>query len=141
MPYGPREEFLRAEEELKAHPNLTFTLVRCGFFMDYLALPYADTNLHPLYCLLDLQAFKAVLPGEGNCHVVFTHTRDVGKFVTELLGLEAQKWPREATISGERITLSDLVQLAEDVTGICSMYIPIVVPAANSLSAHRKTVR
>ena len=141
MPYGPREEFLRAEKELKAHPNLTFALVRCGFFMDYLGLPYADTNLHPLYCLLDLPASKAVIPGEGNGHVVFTHTRDVGKFVTELLGLEAEKWSREATISGERITLNDLVQLAEDVTGIFSMYISIVVPAANSLSAHRKTVR
>lgn len=118
MPYGPRNRFLRAEYELDSHSNMTYTLVRCGFFMDYLGLPYAVTNLHPLYCLVDVSASKAVIPGDGTNHVVFTHTRDVGKFVTELLSLEATKWPREATISGERITLNDLVTLTERVIGI-----------------------
>ncbi|VUC36294.1 unnamed protein product [Clonostachys rosea] len=117
LPYGPRAEFLRAEAELSAHPQLTYSLVRCGFFMDYLGLPYASTNLHPLYCLVDLAAGKAVLPGEGNDRVVFTHTRDVGKFVAMLLGLEASKWPKEASISGQRITTNELVDLFDKVTG------------------------
>jgi nucleoside-diphosphate-sugar epimerase len=85
--------------------------------MDYLGLPFASTNLHTLYALIDLQSLKSVLPGDGNCHVVFTHTRDVGKLLTRLLDLDFSKWPREATISGDRITLNELVDLAEEVTG------------------------
>ncbi|EXJ66482.1 uncharacterized protein A1O5_10634 [Cladophialophora psammophila CBS 110553] len=117
MPYPPRVKYLQAVEELRRNTTLTFTLVRNGFFMDYLGLPFAETHLHPLYCILDISAGKAVIPGDGNCHVVFTHTRDVAKFVNELLDLPAHQWPKESAIIGERITLNELVEAAERCTG------------------------
>ncbi|KAJ9136941.1 hypothetical protein NKR23_g9560 [Pleurostoma richardsiae] len=117
MPYPPRKSFLQAEEELRLHPQLTYTLIRNGYFMDYLGLPFTETNLHPLYCVLDLQVGKAVLPGDGNQHVVFTHTRQVASCVNELLKLPGDDWPRESAIIGERITTKQLVEVAESITG------------------------
>ncbi|KEF63715.1 uncharacterized protein A1O9_01693 [Exophiala aquamarina CBS 119918] len=105
------------EWELQGHPNLTYTLIRNGFFLDYLGLPFGETHLHPLYCLLDLQAAKAAIPGDGSMPVVFTHTTDVAKFVATLLDIPAAKWPLESAVIGERILLNDLVSLAEKATG------------------------
>lgn len=116
MPYPPRVKFIHAAEELRSKTVLTFTLIRVGFFMDYLGMPYTDTHLHPLYCILDLAARQAVIPGSGDCHVVFTHTLDVGKFVNELLDLPAEQWPEESAIIGERIILNEVVKTAERVT-------------------------
>jgi hypothetical protein len=50
-----------------------------AFFMEYLGLPWAETYLHPLYCILDLLESKATVPGSGMEYVIFTHTRDVAK--------------------------------------------------------------
>lgn len=97
--------------------QLTYTLVRNGFFLDYLGLPYAETHLHPLYFILDLPAGEAAIPGDGSAAAIFTHTKDVGRFVATLLEVAADKWPLEAAVIGERIVLNDLVFLAESVTG------------------------
>ncbi|CAI6097219.1 unnamed protein product, partial [Clonostachys chloroleuca] len=116
MPYSPRGEFLRAREELDRHPNLTYSLIRNGYFMDYLGMPYVESYLHPLYNILDLAACKAVIPGDGDVPVVWTHTQDVAKFVAALTDMPTKQWPREAAIVGERITLNSLVDLAAQVT-------------------------
>lgn len=118
MPYSPRGEFLRAREELDRHPNLTYSLIRNGYFMDYLGMPYVESYLHPLYNILDLAACKAVVPGDGDVPVVWTHTQDVAKFVAALTDMPTKQWPREAAIVGERITLNSLVDLAAQVTGL-----------------------
>ena len=86
--------------------------------MDYLGLPYLKTNLLPLYNILDLASHKAVVPGKGDTPVVWTHTRDVGKYVNELLKLPADQWPRESSIVGEKISPNDLLALAERLTGM-----------------------
>lgn len=117
MPYPPRVLYIEAAEELKRHPGLAFTLIRNGFFMDYLGLPFAETHLHPLYFVLDLVGLQAAIPGDGTAHAVFTHTRDVGKYIAELLKLPGEQWPRECAINGERISLEDVVRVAENVTG------------------------
>ncbi|KAM6527607.1 hypothetical protein FALCPG4_008662 [Fusarium falciforme] len=117
LPYPPRVLYIEAARELERHPNLTFTLIRNGFFMDYLGLPYAETHLHPLYFVLDLPHLEAVIPGDGEAYAVFTHSRDVGKYVAELLKLPAKEWPRESAIRGEMIALKDIVKVAEKVTG------------------------
>lgn len=118
MPYLPRLDQLKAVQELQCHAELTYTLVRNGFFLDYLGLPYAETHLHPLYFILDLPSGEAVIPGDGSATAVFTHTRDVGRLVATLLEVAADKWPLESAVIGERIVLNDLLFLAEQVTGI-----------------------
>ncbi|CAG9975623.1 unnamed protein product [Clonostachys byssicola] len=98
MPYPPRGEFLRAREELDRHPNLTYSLIRNGYFMDYLGMPYVESYLHPLYNILDLAAYKAVIPGDGDVPVVWTHTKDVAKFVTALVGIPADQWHQKTFV-------------------------------------------
>lgn len=117
MPYPPRLDQLKAVQELQLHPELTYTLVRNGFFLDYLGLPYAETHLHPLYFILDLPSGEAAIPGDGGATAAFTHTRDVGRLVAELLEVAADKWPLESAVIGERIVLNDLLFLAEKITG------------------------
>lgn len=118
MPYPFRREFLAAVEELKQWPKMHYTLIRCGFFLDYLGLPYAETNLHHMYCLLDYTNSKAVIPGDGTADVVFTHSRDVAKFTAALLDLSTEKWPIESTVIGEKMKLNNLVGLAEKIAGM-----------------------
>ena len=118
MPYPPRLDQLKAVQELQLHTELTYTLVRNGFFLDYLGLPYAETHLHPLYFILDLRSGEAAVPGDGSAAAVFTHTRDVGRLVATLLEVAADKWPLESAVIGERIVLNDLLFLAEKVTGM-----------------------
>ncbi|KAL6246548.1 hypothetical protein RBB50_006786 [Rhinocladiella similis] len=117
MPYPPRVDQLKAIEELQQHPQLTYTLIRNGNFLDYLGLPFAETYLKPLYMVLDLQAAEAAIPGDGTSTVAFTHTTDVGKLVAALLDVPAAQWPLESTVIGEKIVLNDLISLAEQVTG------------------------
>ena len=134
MPYPPRQDHLRAVEELKRHPTLTYTLIRNGFFMDYLGLPYTETNLHPLYCVLDLRSAKAVIPGDGTQPVIFTHSRDVGSFLAMLVDLPASQWPLESAIVGERVTLNELVDLVEKVTGMLCLLAPDVLFCNHDIS-------
>lgn len=117
MPYPPRIDQLKAIQELEQYPQLTYTLIRNGNFMDYLGLPFADTFLKPLYMVVDLPAAEAAIPGDGTAMVTFTHTTDVGKFVAALLDVPASRWPLESTVIGEKIVLNDLISLAEKVTG------------------------
>lgn len=118
MPYPPRIKYIEAAEELRQHPSLKYTFIRNGFFMDYLGLPYAETTLKPLHFLIDLRHKLAVIPGDGTQHVVFTHTKDVGKYVAALIQAPAEKWPIDSAIIGERITLNELVKIVEKVTGL-----------------------
>lgn len=118
MPFPPRRDQLQAIEELKKYPQLKWTIIQNGFFMDYLGLPFDETtNLHPLYCVLDLETAQAVIPGNGRQYVAYTHTRDVARFVALLLNAPGQDWPEVSVIVGDKIRLDDLVRLAEEVTG------------------------
>lgn len=47
--------------------------------------------------------------------MVFTYTYDVAKFVAEVLTLP--KWDEITTIVGDRVTLNEFVQLAEEARG------------------------
>ncbi|ETS81350.1 hypothetical protein PFICI_06352 [Pestalotiopsis fici W106-1] len=110
---------LRSEEELERHPQLTWTLIRNGLFLDYLAMPFhpKPTNLMPWSIFVDLQHEICVLPGDGTQMMVFTHSADLAAIVERLIDIPGDRWPRESLIEGNKFQLKDLIQILERVTG------------------------
>ncbi|KAH8701510.1 hypothetical protein BGW36DRAFT_414534 [Talaromyces proteolyticus] len=100
--------------KLKSSP-LSFTSYICGFFLDYYGYPYAPTYLSPMHIVLDMENAKAAIPGNGEVPVVFTHSKDVGKFVAA--SLELREWPEKAFMVGDKVTLNELLRQAEHATG------------------------
>ncbi|KAF2799371.1 NAD(P)-binding protein [Melanomma pulvis-pyrius CBS 109.77] len=95
--------------------DLEFTLFNTGFFMDYFGIPKFSSYLTPVVVGLDIQNKVAGIPGSGNTPVIFTATRDVGKFVAASVGLE--KWSRRSLMVGDRKTWNEILATAETVTG------------------------
>ncbi|GME39309.1 phosphoserine aminotransferase [Neofusicoccum parvum] len=86
-------------------------------FMDYYGMPHLKTHLRALVAFIDVEHRKAAIPGDGNAKVVFTLTGDLAKFVVALLDLPTEKWPRSAMVVGDRLTLNELVEMAEKIVG------------------------
>lgn len=83
--------------------------------MDYL-VPSSPVLSHlSLFAILDLEHNAAIIPGDGDNKVVFTHTKDVGAYVAAALELEA--WNEASFIVGEKLSLNDIVGIAEEVKG------------------------
>ncbi|KIM97035.1 hypothetical protein OIDMADRAFT_169818 [Oidiodendron maius Zn] len=103
-----------AVDELKK-TDLEYTLFTNGFFMDYLGLPKVKSYLAPVVTVLDIQHKVAGIPGSGKTPVVFTTTKDVGRFVVASLGLE--KWSERSIIVGDRKTWNEVLASTEKATG------------------------
>ncbi|OCK84255.1 NAD(P)-binding protein [Lepidopterella palustris CBS 459.81] len=105
---------VQAVEKLEASP-LNFTRFIVGFFLDYSGYPHFKTYLPHMAIVLDIPNAVAAIPGDGEVPVVFTLTRDVGKFVAASLDLE--KWEPKSVIVGDRLTLNQLLKYAEEARG------------------------
>ncbi|KAF2430777.1 NmrA family transcriptional regulator [Tothia fuscella] len=110
---------LEAEEELLRHPQLTFTLIRAGIFLDHLAMPYdpKPTYINPFWFFIDMESEKAVFPGDGSYPLVLTHSTDVAAYIDRLVGLPAAEWPRKSLIASNSLQVKDLEPLIQEVTG------------------------
>lgn len=107
-----------ALEELRKHPSLEFTSFYNGFFMDYFGMP--GTPAYNQVPFFDFAAGKAAIPGNGDENkVVFTHTKDVAKFVRKAVE-EKDPWPEESFIVGDKVTPNEILQAAEKARGIQS---------------------
>ncbi|KAH7176171.1 hypothetical protein EDB81DRAFT_632928 [Dactylonectria macrodidyma] len=95
--------------------DLEWTVVSNGFFLDYWGIPKIESYLAPVTVVVDIAGKKAAIPGSGDKPVVFTYTRDVGKFTAKLVTLD--KWEPVSYIVGERLTWGKFVQVAEEVMG------------------------
>ena len=71
-------------------------------------------GLRPWTFVINMKAGTADLPGDGNAKVVFTRTRDVGRFVAAALSLE--HWEEEMGMVGETTTYNEVVAAIEKVT-------------------------
>ncbi|KAI1818262.1 hypothetical protein GGS20DRAFT_529240 [Poronia punctata] len=111
---------LGAEEELSRHPQLTWTLIRVGIFLDHLTMPYnpKTTYISPYYVFLDIEYEECVFPETGSYPLVLTHSSDLARYIERLIGLPAEEWPREALVQGNKLLVGDLAGLAKRVTGI-----------------------
>ncbi|EXL40687.1 hypothetical protein FOCG_16839 [Fusarium oxysporum f. sp. radicis-lycopersici 26381] len=96
--------------------NLEFSLVSIGLFLDYWAVPRIPTHIRAANIIIDPENNAAVIPGDGNTPVVFTHSTDAAKFTVALLDLP--DWKRRYAIITNRMTLNEAVRLAEEVKGV-----------------------
>ncbi|KFY51103.1 hypothetical protein V496_08933 [Pseudogymnoascus sp. VKM F-4515 (FW-2607)] len=110
---------LEAEEELLRHPQLTFTLIRAGIFLDHLTMPYNPkrTYIAPFWAFVDIEYEKCVFPGDGSYPLILTHSTDVAAYIERLCGLPAKEWPRESLIASNKLQVKDLDSLIRMVTG------------------------
>ncbi|KAF4439399.1 SDR family [Fusarium acutatum] len=106
---------LKAVEALE-QTNLEFSLVSIGLFLDYWAAPRLPTHIRAANIIIDPENNAAVIPGDGNTPVVFTHSTDAAKYAVTLLGLS--NWKRRYAIVTNRMTLNEAVKLAEEVKGV-----------------------
>ncbi|KAJ3544648.1 hypothetical protein NM208_g2943 [Fusarium decemcellulare] len=95
--------------------GLEFTLIHTGVFLDYLVYPRVPSYLQCQTVWVHLGLNIAALPGDGNVPVAFTHSEDVGKLVA--LILDVPRWERRYYAVANRLTLNELVKIAEEVKG------------------------
>lgn len=67
------------------------------------------------YFLVDVKAGKATVLGDGTQKVVFTHTRDIARYVAASLDME--RWEPDSRIAGDSLSYLEVVGLAEKATG------------------------
>ena len=104
--------------ELKKYPNLEYTLVYNGFFMDYFGMPNAPSHMLAEVPFIDIEAGKAALPGSGDdFKVVLTYTKDVAKFVRRAVE-STDPWLEKSVIVGDSVTLKEVLHSAEKARGI-----------------------
>lgn len=95
--------------------TLEWTRIHNGFFLDYYFSEKFRTFLTPGKYVVDLDTKKAIIPGDGNMPVTFTHTLDVAKFVVASLSLT--HWPTRLFIAGDELSWNQFVDCAEKASG------------------------
>ena len=110
---------LEAEAELLRHPQLTWTLIRAGIFLDSLTAPHnpITTYITPFWVFVDIDHEQCVFPGDGSYPLILTHSRDVAAYIERLVGLPATDWPRECLVASNKLQVKDLEPLLKKTTG------------------------
>lgn len=93
------------------------TAVYNGMFMDFYGSPLLKSNVGSFPMFVDIANNVAVKPGSGDQAVVLTRVLDIARFVVRILDLAV--WPKESYIIGDRVTLHDFVNMAEEARGMC----------------------
>lgn len=110
---------IEAEEELMRHPQLTWTLIRVGIFLDHLTMPFnpKPTYITPYWVFVDIEHEECVFPGDGSQPLVLTHSTDLAAYIECLVGLPANEWPQESLVASNKIQVKDLQSLIKKTTG------------------------
>ena len=104
--------------KLLAETSLEWTAIHSGMLLDYLGMPHYPSYLAPVNVWIDMAHDVASIPGSGDIPVVFTHTFDIGEYVAGLLTMPEGTWLRECVVMGDKLTLNDLVKVAEQAKGV-----------------------
>ncbi|KPM42090.1 hypothetical protein AK830_g4484 [Neonectria ditissima] len=110
---------LEAEAELLRHPQLTWTLIRNGIFLDHLTMPHnpQTTYISPYWVFVDIDHEQCVFPHDGLQPLVLTHSADLAAYIECLIGLPAKDWPRESLVASNKLQVRDLGSLVKKITG------------------------
>ncbi|KAL8941386.1 MAG: hypothetical protein Q9216_002264 [Gyalolechia sp. 2 TL-2023] len=101
---------------LEEYPDLEWTMVYNGYFLDYFGMPHYQSYMLPEIPYIDIAACKAAIPGSGNDKIAFTLTKDVAKFVRKMVESD-ERWPTRTRIAGDTVTLNEILQVAEQARG------------------------
>ncbi|KAI3528402.1 hypothetical protein CSPX01_16237 [Colletotrichum filicis] len=91
--------------------SIEWTCFLNGFLSDYFVMPRGKSHMTPLVVLVDMMHNTATVPGSGSVPVVLAYSFDIAKFVVKALGLD--HWEKEMYVIGDRLTLTEVVALAE----------------------------
>lgn len=110
---------LEAEAELSRHPQLAWTLIRVGIFLDHLTMPHNSkkTYISPYWVFVDIDHEQCVFPGDGSQPLVLTHSTDLAAYIERLVGLPSKDWPRESLIASNKLQVKDLEPLVKKISG------------------------
>ena len=108
--------------ELNAEKTvLEYTLFRPGFFMNYLTYPRKSARqLHMTCIVLDIETRDAIVVDEGDQWYSFTSVGDCARVVARAIDSD-EPWPEDGGMVGQRILIKDLIALAEEHTGECTL--------------------
>ncbi|KAF4333740.1 nmra-like family [Fusarium beomiforme] len=115
-PGSPLPDFSTATLAALSETKLEYTVVSNGHFSDYYGYPKVKTYLKHADFLVDIANKTAAIPGSGDDKVAFTYSFDVARFVDALVNTN-QEWPRHSVIIGEKITINEIVAIAEEARG------------------------
>ncbi|KAK2751973.1 hypothetical protein FQN55_008715 [Onygenales sp. PD_40] len=112
-------EYLK--EVNKDQEVLEYTLFQPGIFLDYLAFPHQTaTHLLPLQTVFDVEKRRAMLVhGHEDAVMTLTTVADLAGVVVRAVEYEGEgrKWPVEGGVVGNRVTMREVVEVAERVRG------------------------
>ncbi|PWY67392.1 NmrA-like family protein [Aspergillus eucalypticola CBS 122712] len=94
---------------------LIHTAVYNGMFMDFYGSPLLKSNVGFFPMFVDIANNVAAKPGSGDQAVVLTRVLDIARFVVRILDLAV--WPKESYFIGDRVTIHDFVNMAEEARG------------------------
>ncbi|OAG01466.1 NAD(P)-binding protein [Paraphaeosphaeria sporulosa] len=95
--------------------KLEWTAIFPGIFLDFYTLSIPSYTKRSALAI-DMDGNAAGLPGDGNYPVYFTHTTDLAKYTTAMLGLE--HWEKKYFVYGDRMTWNEAVAVAEAAKGV-----------------------
>lgn len=67
---------------------------------------------------VDIAACQATIPGTGEERVVWSHTRDVARFVSRVLSLPLGEWKEHSWIISDKVTFHQILAAAEKARGV-----------------------
>ena len=85
--------------------------------MNYLATPYKTANhLEPLNTMIDFQNRRAIVVDGYDAIMTYTTVQDLAAVVARAVELDGE-WPVIGGISGNRVSISQILQAGERIRG------------------------
>ncbi|GAP84563.1 putative like family protein [Rosellinia necatrix] len=109
-------EYLREINEKE--DVIEYTLFQPGLFMDYLAFPYKTSKyVDPLQTVIDFENMRAlVVDGHEDAVMTLTAVADVAAVIALAVDWRG-KWPTIGGIRGNRVTISQMLEIGGRVRG------------------------
>ncbi|KAF2799375.1 NAD(P)-binding protein [Melanomma pulvis-pyrius CBS 109.77] len=109
-----REYLKKVNEKGKV---LQYTLIQPGLFLDYLASPYKTAkHVAPLDTMFDFQNRRAIVVEGYDAIMTLTTAEDLAAVVAGAVDYDGE-WPEIGGISGNRIPISQILKIGEEVRG------------------------
>lgn len=100
---------------------IEYTLFQPGLFLDYLAFPYKTSkHMDPLQTVFDIKNRRAlVVEGHEDAIMTLTTVADTAAVIARAVDYEG-KWPTAGGICGNRVSVSQIIEIASKVRGMKS---------------------
>ena len=119
IPYAPGKDVFAHELDWTNAPSqvIEATLFKCGFLVNQLAPLGHSSGLALVKPFIDFEFMEAIIPGTGQELITLTQVEDLARFVAASLDIPDGRWPYISGVVGMRISISDLIRMAEGIRG------------------------